>query len=122
MRSAAARSTTSSVVWRGPRVHDLVPLVPAGDPGGERCPRRVLLEQVDPIDQQEEVLELLASVRVEADVAVGGGLDRRSLERTCGGQRVEVGTAAEGVEEVDEIGGGHVGHFAHRYVDELSVA
>ena len=59
-----------------------------------------VVEQVGPLDHEQEALEHLRGVRVEADETVLGLLDRRRLEAT--GRRGERRTAAEVVRQVGE--------------------
>ena len=73
-------------VVRRPRVHDVVPLVPARlSLRGER--ELAVGDEIGTFDQHQEVVELIAAVRAEADVAVEGGLHRRCLDRTTRPQR-----------------------------------
>jgi hypothetical protein len=67
---------------RQPRVLDLVPLGEAQEAARELRERLVLLE-IGTLDHDQEVRELLPRVGAEADVAVGGRLDRRGLDRRC---------------------------------------
>ena len=67
-----------------------------------------VVEQVGPIDQHAEVVELLTGVGVEAHVAVERRLDRRRLERP--GRRDRLGPAPERIEQIGEVGAGDAGH------------
>ena len=120
MRSSAASATTSAVVcfvvnsWMMP-FHSSQLTTRCGD----RRPGPVL-DEVGPLDHEQEAVELRAGVGVEADVAVGGRLDRRRLEAAAG--RAGVGPAAQRVHEVGGGGAGGVRHLGDRDVDELARA
>ena len=67
-------------VLRGPLVHDRVPLVPSRLTTG-RAGELLVAEQIRSFDEHQEIVELLAAVRTEADVTVLGRFDGRRLER-----------------------------------------
>ncbi|CAB5018423.1 unannotated protein [freshwater metagenome] len=79
-----------------------------------------VVEQIGPLDHQEEALEHLSGVRVEADKPVLGLLDRRRLEAAR--RRGARGPACEVGRQIGERRTGDRHDLVHREIDELTDA
>jgi hypothetical protein len=87
---------------------------------GDRVRKVAIVEEIRTLDQDEEVLELLGGDGAEADVAVGGGFDRRHLD---GARRSShVGPAEEIGEHRRERVHRHRHALEERDVDVLTAA
>ncbi len=99
-------------------VHDRVPLVEA--PAAPECQGQLLVaEQVGPLDEEQEIPELLPGVGVEADPSVGGRLDRRRLQGAR--RRRQRRPAEEAVEEIEEGAAAERDRLEQGDVDMLAV-
>ena len=96
---------------------DRLPLVEGRSPGHGRRPSPGF-DEVGSLDEQQEAVELLPGVGVEADVAVGSGFDRRRLQRSGGSSALR--PAAQAVHEIGGDRRRRVGDFGHREVDQLT--
>ncbi len=101
------------------RAHHAVPLVDAAL-APEDGRQLLVVEHVGPLDEHEEVVELLAGVGVEADPAVERRLDRRQLAHPW--RRHDLGAALQRPHEVGVGVGGDRHALEPRHVDVLAVA
>ncbi len=101
----------------GPGTDHLLPLAQPRCPSRQRSPSvDGSVQEVEPLDEHQEVLELLAGVGVEADPTVGSRFDGRGLN-AARRRSVQGGAASHAGVEIGEEGRRQRGDLLNRHVD-----